>query len=53
MTKSCLSSEVVEMLNEPLKNVFQPRVWALAVNRLDVVGDVIDSQIFKMGHSHF
>ena len=41
------------MLYQPLKDVFQPRIWTIAVDRLDIIGDVVDCQVLNMRYVHF
>lgn len=41
MGQTCLSSKVVQVLNNPFKNVLHARIWAVRVDEIYIVGDVV------------
>lgn len=53
MAKSSLSGKVVKMLHQPFENVLQSRIRTLAINRLDILGDVVNGEILHRRNRYF
>jgi hypothetical protein len=47
MAEAGLPGEIVEMLHDTLQDILQSWVGTLTVNELDIVGDVIDGEVFQ------
>lgn len=48
MAEPRLSRKVVDVLDQSLKDVLQPGIGTLAIDQLDIVGNVVDRQVFEL-----